>query len=59
MTANVQKLDSYEDLQAALLVAADTVLTPDYVRRVTRLPRAQSILQKIVDARGGQIELRE
>ncbi len=50
-----RRLETYGDLPAAIFIAADTAVTREYVRRVTRISGAGKKLQHIVDVNEGQI----
>ena len=56
MMSNTKPLDTYEELEQAILYAADRILTPEYVRHVTRKEKVRELLQQIIDADGEQID---
>lgn len=56
MCANTKPLNTYDELRNAIQYAAERILTPEYVRHVTRKEKVRDLLQRIIDADGEQID---
>ena len=56
MMCNTKPLNTYTELKNAIQYAAERILTPQYVRHVTRKEKVRELLQKIIDADGEQID---